>query len=181
MNIKEAAYNIGIFHGSVAHGVNPIEAHRLDGCDAELEEHFRKTAHRKVMRSAFKILDLCGYGSTKEARLLNALATVDREKSVFTKHASNLVFDTISQVKREHDLIQKQASIGDLLGTGAKIGLGAAAGTTALLGAGAGALYWRLKRDAEEQSVKNKLQKQKIDYYNKLADELVERMGGQYS
>ena len=181
MNIKEAAYNIGIFHGAVAHGVNPHEAHKLEGCDEELEEHFRKTAHRKVMSSTFKILESLGHGDTKEARLLNALSTVDRNKSTFTKHASDLVFDTITQVKKEHDLFLKNASFGSLLAGGAKVGLGTAAAVAGIGGAGAGALYWKLKRDAEEQSVKNKLQKQKIDYYNKLSDELIERMGAQYS
>jgi hypothetical protein len=188
MNIKQAAYNIGIFHGAVAHGVNPHEAHKLDGCDAELEEHFRKTAHKKVMKAAHNLTELFGYSQSKEARLLNALSTVERDKSIFTKHASDLVFDTILRVKQEHTLMEKSASLGkalsgtgEIVGTGAKFGLGLGAAVVGAGGAGLGAAYWKLKRDAEEQSVKNKLQKQKIDYYNQLTDELVERLGGEYS
>jgi hypothetical protein len=180
MNIKEAAYNIGIFHGAIAHGVNPHEAHKLDGCDAELEEHFRKTAHKKVMKAAHRLTETFGYSQSKEARLLEALSTVERNKSIFTKHASNLVFDTILRVKQEHTLMEKKA-FGELLAGAAKVGLGGAAAIAGLGGAGMGAAYWRLKRDSEEQSVKNKLQKQKIEYYNQLADELVERMGDEYS
>ena len=62
MNIKEAGYNMGIFHGAIKHSVDPLNAHKLDGIDETLEDHFRKTSHMKVMRAAHKILCVAGHG-----------------------------------------------------------------------------------------------------------------------
>jgi hypothetical protein len=176
MNTKQAGYELGLFHGALKHGVDPLQAESINATDERLEGYFRKQAHTKTMDAAWTLLARKGKGQTKVAKLLAALTRFDRDHSPEVKQASDLVFDTIAS-------FEKRAggnAITQLLGAGAELTGGAAGLTAALGGSALGGLYWLGKRDSSEEVAENQAKKNKIKYYNDLSQELERRLKTKY-
>lgn len=165
MNAKE----LGIFSGCLELGIPHHTFREYQGFHEVWDRSQTKQA-AAVVKSVYKILDHYGMQDTKAHELTkSASISYDSGNWDFKCQAvADGIYDYMARIERV-----KQAGIAPTAALGMKSILALSAAT----GIGAGALYWTLKRDAEQDAAPNENLRNKIDYYRSMAKDLESSIG----
>lgn len=165
MNAKE----LGIFSGCLELGIPHHTFREYQGFHEVWDRSQTKQA-AAVVKSIYQILD--GYGITDTDAYTLTKAASKKYDAGEWDFKCQAVADGIYDLMGRLDHV-KQAGIAPTAALGMKSLLALSAAT----GIGAGALYWTLKRDAEQDAAPNEDLRNKIDYYRSMAKDLESSIG----
>ena len=163
MNAKE----LGIFSGCLDLGVDYSEFNKYAGFVAAIESSSESKKHAAIVTNSYlKILDNLGLQNESVYPIIKAAVYKAKHDAWDSRcdAVADGIYDTIGRFSN----FSKIAGLADAAGLGVK----GVMATSALAGMGAGALYWTLKRDSQEESVPNEKLRAQIDYYRNLSKDV---------
>lgn len=188
MQDTDQYFNLGIKLGAAAGGITPDQLPTLCGV-VEESENVNNVNYGNLQRVVCKHAavafeksgqqnDWCYHLFTKLAESRDWYPELDGFSDAVICAMGKVHQEGIAQeIEKAGDEIVKRASgfVGTLPGKAVALApdaLKTFAGLGVLGGAGLGSLYWLLNRHGQEDDTKNEELKAKIDYYNKLTNEV---------
>lgn len=180
MDIEKAAHALGVAHGSFLLGMEPKDFETVKGASDAFEEAYRDRTHTELMKAAWVLLEATGH--IKQANIARALHILPRNHSENVKQASDAIYDTMQKCAFPNPMSLATGGAG-LLAKGFSMTPAAAqalfttlVGTSVLGGGALGSIYNFSKREIADDTAEQTAMRNKIDFYNQLAEEMSGRL-----
>lgn len=190
---ESSFFNLGVKLAAAAHGRDSNNIVALSGLVSTVDNP-KETNYGFIQKFVCKVaadaFAEAGRKNEMEYHVFEKLATTPVWYSEFDNY-SDAAFAALGLVAFEHEQLNKEASRDDLVkqaknflpnlismaGSSTPDVIKAMAAAGALGGGITGGLYWLLNRHSQEDEDEAEQIKAKIDYYNKISDEIKRQLG----
>jgi hypothetical protein len=178
MDIEKAAHALGVAHGSFLLGIEPKDFETVKGASDAFEEAYRNRTHTELMKAAWVLLEATGH--VKQANIARALHILPRNHSETVKKASDAIYDTMQKCANLLPFMTGGVGLAakgfQMTPAAAQFLVNTLVGTSVLGGGALGSIYNFSKREVADDTAEQTAMRNKIDFYNQLADEMSSRL-----